>query len=770
MGNSQQVTQKQSKYLENLAEVQQIPNNKKKQQQQQQQQQEIQQSMTAYTLNSMNMEIQKQQMHIENLKKPSSIENNNNNNNNNKISRKFSENQGSLEVSPRFGPVGLLDRPSQERKEIYQIRKKSSNQDSQDLEHEEEEQKKINNSNNNNNNNFRMETTNYIRQSDYYNNSKVSNYDTFSNNGQYHVNQFKIKNDFNQIQKKLTHNFVQHEEEFLKNNFYAKNQSQSQNISCQDLQQIKNQKLIQSQGSYGDFQEENLVISYGNDQINSLKQQNYKQANIMQKYNEKEYFYEKENYQRIQNQNINPSNFKKQHNLNQNQHQNQNLNLKNKNIGINDMYYSPSKQQYYLKKSPQIPPKDISFQQQHIEFDDNDENLDPNIRNEFSASQQNRQHRNSSSCIREDTISMTNAIPCEFCTQEIKLEKYQQHQKNCLQGHRKQEEKNEDNDDDEEKKDQINEINLNQSSQKSNQQMIKSRQKQQIIKSGAYNNQINQSNFSNNSENFQIECEVCKKLVAFNQYQVHQEQCDVMVICNSCEKAVPSRQLNQHLEQCNKNPWQLKNNNENENKMKMCDFCRIFIVYDHEDEFVAHLNGHQKMKKHCHFCKKNVRFKFQFQYKFHQNGKCQQNEIKGNKLAYQRILLMGQEEMEKYNGKNPQKMQEYWDMLDRYIYEEKHGLQEKIIEKIPHLIYAKKTIKKSLKQMQLNKVIDPKDIEGNSCTICMDYFEEKQMLSILPCKHIFHKQCLSEWLKRDGVCAVCRNNVTEMIKKNQKSA
>ena len=45
--------------------------------------------------------------------------------------------------------------------------------------------------------------------------------------------------------------------------------------------------------------------------------------------------------------------------------------------------------------------------------------------------------------------------------------------------------------------------------------------------------------------------------------------------------------------------------------------------------------------------------------------------------------------------------------------------------------------------------------ENFECTICFDIFKENELLKQLNCKHIFHKECLSQWLLNENKCPVC---------------
>ena len=45
------------------------------------------------------------------------------------------------------------------------------------------------------------------------------------------------------------------------------------------------------------------------------------------------------------------------------------------------------------------------------------------------------------------------------------------------------------------------------------------------------------------------------------------------------------------------------------------------------------------------------------------------------------------------------------------------------------------------------------------CCVCMDNFSCNQEVYRLDCKHIFHKNCLDEWIKYKPECPTCRNTL-----------
>ena len=61
-----------------------------------------------------------------------------------------------------------------------------------------------------------------------------------------------------------------------------------------------------------------------------------------------------------------------------------------------------------------------------------------------------------------------------------------------------------------------------------------------------------------------------------------------------------------------------------------------------------------------------------------------------------------------------------------------------------------------------NRTPTKEELNNNDlvCSICLDEFEEDQNLSeFKECKHLFHKECIEQWIQTKGTCPMCRHEM-----------
>ena len=82
----------------------------------------------------------------------------------------------------------------------------------------------------------------------------------------------------------------------------------------------------------------------------------------------------------------------------------------------------------------------------------------------------------------------------------------------------------------------------------------------------------------------------------------------------------------------------------------------------------------------------------------------------------------------------------------------------------------KKKINLSKKELK-NEIFSDQLIQryGNNCSICLEQFiKEKSEISITPCEHIFHMDCIIKWIESNGSNPYCPNCKYNFIKKTVK--
>ena len=48
--------------------------------------------------------------------------------------------------------------------------------------------------------------------------------------------------------------------------------------------------------------------------------------------------------------------------------------------------------------------------------------------------------------------------------------------------------------------------------------------------------------------------------------------------------------------------------------------------------------------------------------------------------------------------------------------------------------------------------------DDTMCPICLEDFDETKHIVYLDCQHIYHEDCIIEWINKDPSCPLCRTN------------
>jgi len=69
-----------------------------------------------------------------------------------------------------------------------------------------------------------------------------------------------------------------------------------------------------------------------------------------------------------------------------------------------------------------------------------------------------------------------------------------------------------------------------------------------------------------------------------------------------------------------------------------------------------------------------------------------------------------------------------------------------------------------LKQWKFNR--NEADIRNKTCSICLNDFMDEEALTRLPeCDHLFHNECVIDWLKGHLICPYCRCDIRAALEK-----
>ena len=91
----------------------------------------------------------------------------------------------------------------------------------------------------------------------------------------------------------------------------------------------------------------------------------------------------------------------------------------------------------------------------------------------------------------------------------------------------------------------------------------------------------------------------------------------------------------------------------------------------------------------------------------------------------------------------------------REIIERRHNINENDIEMNDILNQLSVTIIEDIKRL---------NDENKKCVICLEDFKNFDKSIYLPCIHLFHEKCITDWINtKKGFCPVCRSRISNAI-------
>lgn len=67
------------------------------------------------------------------------------------------------------------------------------------------------------------------------------------------------------------------------------------------------------------------------------------------------------------------------------------------------------------------------------------------------------------------------------------------------------------------------------------------------------------------------------------------------------------------------------------------------------------------------------------------------------------------------------------------------------------------------------KILKKELDRGEQCSICLDKFMLAELVKKLPCKHLYHEDCITPWLELRDSCPVCRGTAVSKKKKTRRT-
>lgn len=98
-------------------------------------------------------------------------------------------------------------------------------------------------------------------------------------------------------------------------------------------------------------------------------------------------------------------------------------------------------------------------------------------------------------------------------------------------------------------------------------------------------------------------------------------------------------------------------------------------------------------------------------------------------------------------------------------YDQIQCIKKRNIPFIPQDTIERNTFPHKYKRVRRQSELDDDD-GGEKCTICLSLFEIENDVRRLPCMHLFHMDCVDQWLITNKHCPICRVDIETRLSKD----
>nr|DAD32384.1 TPA_asm: hypothetical protein HUJ06_011235 [Nelumbo nucifera] len=136
------------------------------------------------------------------------------------------------------------------------------------------------------------------------------------------------------------------------------------------------------------------------------------------------------------------------------------------------------------------------------------------------------------------------------------------------------------------------------------------------------------------------------------------------------------------------------------------------------------------------------------------NGRLRLLSIGGAVQSFAQEMILSESKM----GRNELFLLVEIEVLNVMLYDERVALERILRESEENAREGYGVVpasKSSIEALQM-VLFEDGNASSEDCRICLEEFEAGSWISRMPCSHVFHRDCLTQWLSQSHYCPLCR--------------